>query len=157
MGKKSLLVKMSFIYFYLKISIYNIDILRIYLLLMEWFLWYSLEVFFNFYTKKGKKKVRNRYFLFQTFKQKWKREKILTISWQMTKIKTPTDRDKTTFLSPKKPNYYHLKNIPQPMVILRRNFILKLNLQQTYWFTVGRKGKSASSIHFHPGKKLLLR
>lgn len=42
-------------------------------------------------------------FIFQTFKQTWKTEKILTIVWQMTKIKTPTDRHKPTFLSRKNP------------------------------------------------------
>lgn len=63
---------------------------------------------------------------------------------------------KTTPLS-QKPNHYCLKKIPQPIPKLIWNFILKLNLQQTYCFTGGREGKSSSSKHFQPEKKLLAR
>lgn len=106
--KKAFLVSMSFIYFYLKLLIYNINILRIYLLLMEWFLWCSLEgqTLYNEGVEENVKQLMSS-FVCQTWCGKDKKYSYLFGKWPKTKH-THTHTHKTTPLS-QKPNHYFLK------------------------------------------------
>lgn len=151
-GKKAFLVSMSFIYFYLKVLIYNINILRIYLLLMEWFLWCSLEgqTLYNEGVEENVKQLMSS-FICQTWCGKEKKYSYLFGKWPKTK-QTNTHTHKTTPPLPKTKPLLPQKKKTQPIPKLIWNFILKLNLQQTYCFTRGRGGSHPSSKYFQPEK-----